>query len=145
MATDPSAKLVNAPRAWPLFVVGVLVFFLGPVIYIGQFALGQTVMPWHLPILASVGVVLMAASVWRRRSAPRMIGTLVFLLLTGFVWYGLVEGTRTPAYTGPAQVGKSIPAFETTLADGRRFTNQDLGSRPNNGETTVLIFFRGHW
>ena len=41
----------------------------------------------------------------------------------------------------PAQPGNKVPAFATTLADGRTFTNHDL----ENGSNSVLIFFRGRW
>jgi hypothetical protein len=141
MATDQTAKVATAPRGWPLFVAGVLLFVLGPGIYAGQMALGQTPMPWYLPILASLGVVLMAVSVWRRRGVLRSIGVVLFLALAGLEWTFFVALSKSPEYTGPAQTGTKAPPFETTLADGRSFSNMDFAT----GDATVLLFFRGHW
>jgi hypothetical protein len=53
----------------------------------------------------------------------------------------LLVGTRTGPYTGPAQRDHKVPAFATTLADGRAFTDKDL----DKGSPTVLLFFRGRW
>jgi hypothetical protein len=49
--------------------------------------------------------------------------------------------SRLPAYTGPVQEGKPFPAFATTWADGRPFTDADL----RQSQPTVLVFFRGRW
>jgi cytochrome oxidase Cu insertion factor (SCO1/SenC/PrrC family) len=50
-------------------------------------------------------------------------------------------GTMTPLYTGPAEIGRRIPKFTTTLADGTPFTEKDL----ERGNPTVVLFFRGRW
>lgn len=139
MVSDPSPNVATPPRGWPLFVLGVLVFFLGPVIYAVQLtALGQTTMPWHMLILMSVGVVLMAASLWRRFGVLRTIGVVVFGLIALLQWTFMLALSRTPEYTGPAQRGTKVPAFATTLADGRSFGNLEAGD-------TVILFYRGHW
>jgi hypothetical protein len=109
--------------------------------YIVQFRSKHLGAPWYVPILASVGVALMILSIWRRRGVVRPIGLVLFAILCGLEWHMLLVGTRTPAYTGPAQAGHSIPEFTATLADGRPFTEKDL----EQGTHTVLLFFRGRW
>jgi ABC-type transport system involved in cytochrome c biogenesis permease subunit len=135
-ATAPASQ---APRRWPLFFVGVLLFIAGPAIYVMQVRSGHLPSPWYVPVLATVGVALMAISVLQRRGILRIVGLVLFVLVCGFEWAGVLM--RTPPYTGPAQTGKVVPAFETNLADGRAFSNKDL----ENGTPTVLLFFRGRW
>jgi hypothetical protein len=138
---QPAATATAAPRRWPLFLLGVLLFFLGPALYVVQISLGHLWMPWYLPLLASVGVVLMLMSAWRRRGVLRIAGLMVFVLLCGVEWYLVLVATKTPLYTGPAQPGRKAPAFAATLADGTPFTNLDL----EKGIPTALVFFRGRW
>ncbi len=132
---------IAPPRRWPLFAAGILLFFLGPVIYALQFRAHQLETPWHAPILATAGVLFMAASAWQRRGIWRSVGLGLFVVLCGFEWFMVVIGIATPTYTGPAQPGHTIPAFATTLASGEEFTTNDL----ENGVPTVLLFFRGRW
>src|SRR5215471_4821408 len=103
MATEsPAVNSVQQPRGWPLFLLGVVVFFAGPAVYAFQVAgLHQTRMPWAMLALTSAGVVLMALSLVRRFSVLRTIGCIVFLALTGFQWVFLLVIARTPPYTGP--------------------------------------------
>ena len=100
----------------------------------------MTTIPWPTFALASLGVVLMGVSVWRRFGIFRALATAVFLLMTGFQFVLFFVIAKTPAYEGPAQVASKIPAFETTLADGRLFSNSDLAK-----ENTIFLFFRGRW
>ena len=37
--------------------------------------------------------------------------------------------------------GEKLPAFATKLADGTSFTDKNL----EGGQTSALVFFRGHW
>jgi hypothetical protein len=129
------------PRRWPLFVAGVLLFLLGPVVYIIQTSVGNLATPWYAPILASIGVLLMGGSVWQRRGVWGSIALAPFVLVGGLEWFMLVVGMRTPPYTGPAALGQRVPAFATTLADGQAFTDRDL----TKGQSTILLFFRGRW
>ena len=128
-------------RSWPLFLVGLLIFLLGPAIYAAMFFAGRLWMPWHMPILATIGVLFLAAWAWRRAGVLRFGVLALFVLVCGFAWLFVLYLSRTPLYTGPAQVGGEIPAFAATFADGRAFTNRDL----ENGGPTVLLFFRGRW
>jgi hypothetical protein len=128
-------------RRWPLFLLGFVLFLVGPIVFAVQLSLHQLKMPWHLPILSTIGVVLMAASAWQRRGMLRIAGLVLFVLLCGFEWYMVLVKFRTPEYHGPATAGQTIPAFTTSLADGKALTNTDL----QNGKRTVLLFFRGRW
>ena len=132
---------VSRPRHWLLFLAGIGLFVLGSAAYFVEFHLKHFGTPWYVPILASAGVGLMIVSVWRRRGAARMIGVVLFAILCGLEWYMLSVGTRTPAYTGPAQPGRKVPEFAATFADGKPFTEKDL----ENGGTTVVVFNRGRW
>jgi hypothetical protein len=143
MATEsPAARNVQKPRGWPLFLLGLLVFFAGPAVYAVQLGgLHQTVMPWALLGLTSAGALLMVLSLVRCFSILRALGSIVFLALSGFLWVFLLVIARSPAYTGPAQAGAPVPSFATKLADGRSFSSTDLAA----GEETIVLFFRGFW
>jgi hypothetical protein len=129
------------PRRWPLFLLGLLCFVAGPVGYFIQIGMKQLTMPWYAPVLATVGVLLMAASFFQRRGVMRAIGLLLFLLMCGFEWLFVLVIAKSPLYEGPAKVGQRVPVFAASLADGTPFTNKDL----ENGTPTVLLFFRGRW
>jgi hypothetical protein len=141
MENQPSPAVGSPPRRWPLFLIGVACFVLGPVIYTVQLRSGSLVLPWHLPALATFGALCMALSAWQRPGVLRVVGLAVFSLLCGLEWFVFGVATRTPAYTGPAQVGTKLPAFAATYADGRAFTNKTLA----DGNRSVVVFFRGRW
>lgn len=144
-ATSRTAK--SRGRWW--FLLGIGLLLLGIVIFIVQSSLRIWAVPWYAPILATLGVLLAVFSVLQRRSVTRGVGLVLLALLCAGEWHFLIWGSKLPAYSGPVQAGQTIPHFETTLADGRLFTDADLrpgapGSRPEvNG--TVLVFFRGRW
>jgi hypothetical protein len=141
MEDRPSAPAGSPPRRWPLFLIGLACFVLGPVIYAFQMQAGSLRVPWHWPALATLGVLCMAASAWRRPRAWRIAATAVFAIVCGLLWFSLGVATRTPVYAGPAQVGARLPAFAATYADGRAFTDKSL----EDGNRSVLVFFRGRW
>jgi hypothetical protein len=139
---DPApAGTVSPRRHWLLFLGGVLLFFIGPALYAVEFRLRHLGVPWYVPLLASAGVVLMAASLWHRRGVVRALVMVIFTLVCGLEWFLLAVGTKSPAYTGPAQPGRTVPEFVARLSDGTPFTEQDLAQ----GGPTVLLFFRGRW
>jgi hypothetical protein len=138
--TAPST-VASRPGHWLLFLAGVLLFLLGPVLYVVQLRSKNLGAPWFVPILASVGAALMIVSLWRRRGVVRAILLVLFTIVCGFEWFMLAVGFRTPAYTGPAQPGRKIPAFTAMLASGEPLTDKDL----EKGASTVLLFFRGRW
>ncbi len=135
------ATTTPAPRRWPFFWAGLLLFLVGPVLYAVQVSLKHLWTPWYVPLMASLGIVLMIASVLQRRSALRGAALVFFALLCGGEWYLMLVATKTPAYTGPAQPGGKLPPFAAMLADGTPFTNKHV----ENEVRSVLVFFRGRW
>lgn len=129
------------PRAWPLFLAGAFLVVVGPFLYFAQLALRQVWMPWYLPVLATVGVLLMIVSVRRRPGIVRGVGLALFALLCVLEWHFFVEGSKNPPYTGPATPGRRIPEFAASLADGSAWTHENLSA----GTPSVLVFFRGRW
>jgi hypothetical protein len=128
-----------------------LLFVAGPAIYFAEFRLGRFRMPWYVPVLASVGVLLMGVSFWQRRGVWRGIVLALVLVLCGLEWYVSLVLTRTPDYTGPAQANRKVPAFHATLArsstaqDGQGPAGDVLTDKSLQGQNTILLFFRGRW
>ena len=142
MEREAIAVEQKAPaRRRPYFLFGTLIFFLGIIIYVVQMATKHLVVPWHVPILGTIGVLLMLMSVIERRGILRIIGLLIFIALAGLEWWTLLIGSKVAPYTGPAHQGEKLPAFAATFADGRPFNQETL----QEGTPTVLVFFRGHW
>lgn len=143
MASDSPPVADARPRGWPLFLLGVVVFFAGPIAGFVQTAvLGLMPTPWLMPALSVAGVALMGLSLCRRFGIARTIGFVFFVLLTGLEFFFVLVLGKTPLYTGPAQPGSPLPAFETTLAaDGSTLTNRNL----TGDGGTVIHFYRGHW
>jgi hypothetical protein len=137
----PSTATSAGLRRWPLFSLGVLLFALGPVGYFVMFQMKYMATPWHAPILATLGLVFVAMSLARRPRGWRIAGIVPFVLLCGLEWFFVLVATKTPEYTGPAKPSEKLPAFETTLADGKLFSDKDLAT----GVPTTLVFFRGRW
>jgi hypothetical protein len=95
--------------------------------------------PWYLPILGTLGTILMVVALARGRSIWRILGVGLLGLLAVGEWF--LSTSKLPAYTGPLKAGQPFPAFTTTLADGSPFSESSL-----KGEyKTVMVFFRGHW
>ena len=108
--------------------------------YVVQISLQRLMLPWYMPALALLGVVLVVMSLLQRRTLWRVLTLLVVVLLAGAELASLYE-MRLPPYAGPIAVGRTFPAFEAKQADGTPFTQNDLtGDRHH-----VLVFFRGRW
>jgi hypothetical protein len=121
--------------------LGVAAVVLGPVLYsIQMTARILTVVPWYAPILATVGLGLSIFALGQARSAWRFIGLGFCFLLAAFQWF-IVLPSKLPEYSGPATVGKPLPEFSATRADGTPFESDDLAGEQN----TVMVFFRGRW
>jgi hypothetical protein len=105
-----------------------------------QFALKIMRTPWYSPVLATVGVVLLVVALARRRSIPRVIGLVLVAAFAGLQWYLFGVLLKLPAYQGP-EVGRPVPAFAATFADGRTFRDADL----RDGSRHLLVLFRGRW
>ncbi|HEV3118679.1 MAG TPA: hypothetical protein VGY58_16640 [Gemmataceae bacterium] len=131
-----------AARRRPWFILGVLLFVLGPALYIVQFKLKHLgLVPWYVPLLATLGVAVMVLSVAQRRGILRTVGLALFALLCAGEWFVLLVVAKTPAYTGPVRPGEKLPAFAASFAGDSSFTEKDL----EGGQRTALVFFRGRW
>ena len=106
-----------------------------------QYGVKVLITPWYLPALTTVGLFLVVMSLAQRRTITRVLVLLVVLGLAGFEWFVVGWASVVPEYTGTARAGATLPAFRTTLADGRTLTDKDL----EDGTPTVLTFFRGRW
>ncbi len=119
---------------------GLALMLAGPAAYAVQLNQKSLVVPWYVLVASAAGVLLVATSLWRRRSVWRILALVLVLLVTGLEGAMLLM-MRTPPYTGPVAAGKPFPAFTTLRADGTSFTQRDLeGDRDN-----VLVSFRGRW
>jgi hypothetical protein len=143
MQESPAAPPAVARRRGRLCLwLGIGLFPLGMVLYFVQaFQFKDLVTPWYMPIMFTLGVLLVLVSVRQRPTWTRVIASLVLALLCAGEWYFILSMSRLPPYQGPVQVDKKIPEFTTTFADGRSFTDKDL----QKGTPTVLVFYRGHW
>ena len=133
-ATDRSA---GRGHLWLGIVLAILAIVLG----LAQYSFKLLVVPWQVPIVSTLGVPVLLLSVSRRRTVTRIIVLVLITALAGFEWFFLVSLSKLPDYRGPAHVGLKMPAFQTTLADGRPFTDKDL----QDGTLRVMMFFRGRW
>lgn len=105
------------------------------------YGLGALFVPWYMPLVTAVGALLVLWSLARRFTIVRVVALLLLVALAGVEWYTLAVEARLPEYAGPAEEGKKLPPFQTTLADGSSFTQNDL----EDGQRRVLTFFRGRW
>jgi hypothetical protein len=141
--SSPASPTATVPgrtpgRLWAGLGLGLAA--LGIAAYAVQLSLHRLIIPWYMPALATLGVLFLIVSLWRRRSLWRVLGLVLVVLLAGAEWAFLL-GARLPAYTGPVAAGHSFPAFTTERADGTSFTENDLKGDQDN----VLVFFRGRW
>jgi hypothetical protein len=134
--TPPATRRRSPGRAY--FWAGVGVCLLGPALAVAQFSLKLQFVPWYSPALATLGALLLLAAVARRRGVVRVTALLLVTAVAALQWYFLVSLTKLPDYAGPAR-GDKLPAFRSTFADGRPFTEKDL----RDGSWRVLVFFRG--
>lgn len=139
---ETTAAKPQSGRRWPLFWIGIALFVAGPALMFVQVGLLKYLgMPWYPPVLASLGVVCLAAWAWQKRGVWRAAVVVPFALLCGAEWFMTFVVSRTPTYAGPAQPGHELPEFTAQLADGKPFTPSVL----TDGRTSVLVFNRGRW
>ena len=134
---------VTAPdraRGRFLLLLGLGLAALGIVAYVVQVSLERLIVPWYMPALALLGVVLVVIALVEKRTIWRVLGLLVVVLITA-AEIGFLFMVRLPAYSGPIAVGQSFPAFETSRADGTPFAHRDLAG----DQKSVLVIFRGRW
>ena len=139
MTTLPTSP-ASRSRDRLLMPLGLGLAVLGVVAYVVQLSLQRLALPWYMPALALLGVALVTASLWERRTVWRVLALVAVVLLAGAELAAL-NAMRLPPYSGPIAVGRPFPAFEARLADGKAFTQDDLAGDRH----TVLVFFRGRW
>jgi hypothetical protein len=130
-------RISGKPELWS----GIGLVLLGPAVYAVQLWAKILSVPWHVPALATAGLVLVLVAMLRRPTVWRIAALALCGLLTGAEWYFLLSLSKVPAYTGPVAVGASFPAFSTHLANGSVFDQDSLRGEQN----TALVFFRGRW
>ncbi len=131
----------QTPRGRWFCVLGMLITWGAIGGYLAQLAMKQLVVPWYVAIFGTIGTGLMLLGFLQRPTVWRGMGLLLVAAVCGMEWWYLTALSKVPEYAGPAAIGAAIPAFSTTLADGRPFTDDDL----RQGQPTVLTFFRGRW
>ena len=132
-----TAPSVGRGYLWAGIVLPVLAIGLG----VGQYALQRLHVPWQVPIVTTLGVLLLLVSVAKRFTITRSIVLVLVAALAGLQWFFVTSMSKLPEYAGPARSGQKIPAFQTTRADGHTFSDGDL----SDGTAHVLTFFRGRW
>jgi hypothetical protein len=137
---NPTARTGRYPGRIYL-ALGMLLAVSGVGIYAARFQAKILDTPWYVPILATVGLALVALALVQARSVWRWLAAVFCTLFAAALWLFLLVFLRAPPYTGPVQVGQLFPAFSTTLSDGSTFTQQNLHGDKN----TVMVFFRGRW
>jgi len=141
MSIEPAAA--NPRQSSRLFMwLGILIALLGPALYAAQLIQARRLMtPWYLPISATVGLGLVAWSILKARTIARWIVLAIIGLVAFGEWYFIAAESRLPRYAGPLAIGRPIPHFTTTRADGSILTDRDLAGTENS----AIVFFRGRW
>jgi hypothetical protein len=121
-------------------IAGIALVVLGVVAYTIQLYFQLLILPWYVPAAAVLGVVLVAASLRKRRTVWRWLALGMVMLLAGLELLALYA-VRLPPYTGPVAVGYPLSVFEVRRADGTPFTQNDLVGDQHQ----ALVFFRGRW
>src|SRR5207244_3454208 len=131
-SAPPAVPAASLGRGY--FWLGIAVCLLGLAAAVVQYTLKVLIVPWYVPALTTIGVVLLAASLTQRRTITRILMLVVLTVLAGAEWFFIVALARLPEYSGP-RVDEPMPAFQTTRADGRSFSNKDL----QDGTPHILV------
>jgi hypothetical protein len=137
MNSPPVAK---ADRSRLLLLAGLSLPALGLIAYSVQLYFIRLIVPWYLPVLALLGIVLVGSSLWKRRTVWRALA-LAGVVLFASAELATLNRLRLPSYAGPVTVGRPFPAFEAKRPDGSVFTQNELIGDQN----LALVFFRGRW
>ncbi len=137
---ETTIAVPDGPSGRRLFLGGLVLALLGIALYFVQLSVQRLFLPWYMPVMALLGVLLIGLSLARRRTSVRMI-VLWAVAILGVLEVAALFAMRLPAYGGPLAVGGPFPEFESRRADASIFTKADL-----MGETHhVIVFFRGRW
>jgi hypothetical protein len=140
-ATSSPAPPIDRRAGRGLLWAGVLLAVAAIGLTIFQIRLQVLIVPWYLPGLTTVAVLFVLWSLTRRVGVVRIIVLVLLVALAGFEWFAIAVASKLPEYKGPAQAGKALPPFTTTLADGSTLSDADL----QDGKRRVMTFFRGRW
>jgi hypothetical protein len=139
VSSTPPTTQRSTGRAY--FWLGLGACLLGLALPALQISLKHLFVPWYAPALATLGALLLLVAVAQRRSVVRVIAFLLLAAFAALQWFFIVSLAKLPSYQGPAQPGEPFPAFQSTLADGRPFTQENLQDRSRR----AMVFFRGRW
>ena len=141
MATySTTAPVQERSRGRGYLWAGIGMCVLALALVVAQFSLKHLMVPWYLPIMTTLGALLLLVAVAQRLTITRIVVLGLIVVLAGLQWL-MMTTLKLPSYDGPARAGQPIPAFQAALADGRTFTDKDL----QDGTPSVLTFFRGRW
>ena|SRR5947209_2599514 len=121
--------------------LGLLLAVLGPILYAVQFRAGKFFVPWYVPILSTIGLILIILALRQQLGAWRIVGFIFVAGLAGLEWAFLLFFSRLPQYSGPVVSGRPLPPFAAALASGAPLTQDNFKGE----QATALVFFRGRW
>jgi hypothetical protein len=139
--SEATRTTIETPRRRALLWTGLALPLAAIALVVLQYSNRLLIVPWYAPLLTTLGAALLLGSVVRRRSVPRLLAFGLIAVLAGLEWHFLLSASRLPSYDGPVTIGRAMPPFQSKLADGRPFTEQNLQDELR----TALVFFRGRW
>ena len=117
---DMSTALPAAPsrfRGRLLLLLGLGLAVLGVAAYVVQISLQRLMVPWYMPALAVLGVVLIVMSLWERRTVWRVLALLTVVLLAGCRAGDVLRAATAPVH-GADRCGTTFPCLRSQA--GRR-------------------------
>src|SRR5919112_152763 len=97
--TEIPTPPTHRSRGHLFLLLGLGLAVVGVVAYLVQLKLQRLTFPWYMPALALLGVVLVIASLWEKRTVWRVLALVAVVLLAGFELTAL-NAMRLPPYTG---------------------------------------------
>jgi hypothetical protein len=100
----------QSTRGRVLLLVGAGLPVLAVIAYAVQIRVGRLMVPWYVPALASLGVVLVGSSLWRRPSLWRVLALIAVAVVAAGEWgVGLVVRIPTAAVYRTNRRRASVP------------------------------------
>src|SRR5687768_12805363 len=96
-----SPPQVNRSRGRGLFWLGIAACLLGLGLAALLMAMKVLREPWYAPILATLGALLLLASLVKRFTIVRLVALVLVTVLACFQWFALLALARLPEYQGP--------------------------------------------
>ena len=117
----PAAPVPISPSVGRgLLCLGLFLAIVGIPLMIAQMVLKITVTPWYIPVLTTIGVLLVLLAHARRATLVRILMLTAIGAFAGLEWFVVIHAIKLPEYTGPARAGAKVPSFTASYADGRR-------------------------